>query len=65
MKQSACSAVICQPGGDELKHDIGNKNLIMSTDPPQPCAIPCHSTEFHPSQDPIAVLKNSYWNISK
>ena len=21
MKQSTCSAVICQPGGDELKHD--------------------------------------------
>ena len=23
MKQSACSAVICQPGGHEQKHDIG------------------------------------------
>ena len=23
MKQSTCGAVICQPGGDELKHDIG------------------------------------------
>ena len=23
MKQSACSAVICQPGGCEQKHDIG------------------------------------------
>ena len=22
MKQSACSAVICQPGGREQKHDI-------------------------------------------
>ena len=22
MKQSTCGAVICQPGGDELKHDI-------------------------------------------
>ena len=21
MKQSTCGAVICQPGGDELKHD--------------------------------------------
>ena len=24
MKQSTCSAVFCQPGGDELKHDIDN-----------------------------------------
>ena len=24
MKQSTCGAVICQPGGDELKHDIMN-----------------------------------------
>ena len=23
MKQSTCGAVFCQPGGDELKHDIG------------------------------------------
>ena len=22
MKQSTCGAVICQPGGDELKHDM-------------------------------------------
>ena len=22
MKQSTCGAVFCQPGGDELKHDI-------------------------------------------
>ena len=25
MKQSACSAVICQPGGCEQKHDIGTQ----------------------------------------
>ena len=24
MKQSTCGAVFCQPGGDELKHDIMN-----------------------------------------
>ena len=32
MKQSACSAVICQPGGREQKHDItipGNGLSIM------------------------------------
>ena len=27
MKQSTCGAVICQPGGDELKHDIGAPNV--------------------------------------
>ena len=25
MKQSACSAVICQPSGHEQKHDIGTQ----------------------------------------
>ena len=28
MKQSTCGAVICQPGGDELKHD-SNSMLIL------------------------------------
>ena len=28
MKQSTCGAVFCQPGGNELKHDI---NLIKFT----------------------------------
>ena len=27
MKQSTCGAVICQPSGDELKHD--RKNSIL------------------------------------
>ena len=27
MKQSTCGAVICQPSGDELKHDINNTKL--------------------------------------
>ena len=26
MKQSTCGAVFCQPGGDELKHDI---NILL------------------------------------
>ena len=26
MKQSTCGAVICQPGGDELKHDTNLPN---------------------------------------
>ena len=30
MKQSTCGAVICQPGGDELKHDMNfDKNLLL------------------------------------
>ena len=30
MKQSTCGAVICQPGGDELKHDtIELHNLVV------------------------------------
>ena len=29
MKQSACSAVICQPGGHEQKHDISLKMLLQ------------------------------------
>ena len=32
MKQSACSAVICQPGGDELKHDIGTQCGATASD---------------------------------
>ena len=30
MKQSACSAVICQPGGREQKHDISISILHFS-----------------------------------
>ena len=29
MKQSTCGAVICQPGGDELKHDNTIKFLAF------------------------------------
>ena len=37
MKQSTCSAVICQPSGDELKHDktikIRGNNPILTLKP--------------------------------
>ena len=29
MKQSTCGAVFCQPGGDELKHDINTTMTFM------------------------------------
>ena len=32
MKQSTCGAVFCQPGGDELKHDIGTQCGATASD---------------------------------
>ena len=32
MKQSACSAFICQPGGREQKHDIGTQCGATASD---------------------------------
>ena len=32
MKQSTCGAVICQPGGNELKHNIGTQCGATASD---------------------------------
>ena len=47
MKQSTCGAVICQPGGDELKHDI-----LLDADEAQSCELE-HSLTVIPHNSPI------------
>ena len=51
MKQSACSAVICQPGGHEQKHDIGGQCGATASD--KTVQVPVIVNQTQNSANPI------------
>ena len=57
MKQSTCSAVICQPGGHEQKHDI---NIDLCTSKYHIWVIDVRSKNKIPTILPLTA-KQPYW----
>ena len=49
MKQSACSAVICQPGGHKQKHDIGTQCGATASDRTVQVPVTVNQTQNSPN----------------
>ena len=55
MKQSACSAVICQPGGCEQKHDIGTQCGATASD--RTVQVPVIGSKMIGSKIPLLISR--------